>query len=358
MNYRDFIENRYFPDMSTSEKAYVIDQMKDDLLPVITGNTVLTKSYVDNIEIDPGVASEDYLTFTAVESAGATIELKKVNSASTFTSRPIEYRVSTANGTFTNTWSDWEWNVYDKNSTSTTYTQQVSAGTLVTLSSGQSVQFRNKNHNTLGQFNAGTSWYAKFYIGTGKVECHGNIFSLCDKYCTQTAAHLYSFYSLFNGCTNLLTPPRIPATIVSDASFYNCFYGCTNLQYCPELPATQLAPDCYRGMFYNCTSISATPKLMATIASTTATARAYREMFKGCTKLKEVFVNFIYIPTAITATASTTYNWLNGCSTATTLNGVFHKNPLNTLTTRSTNNTTTMNWIPKNWTLVDDMDNT
>lgn len=343
MNYRDFIENRYFPDMSTSEKAYVIDQMKDDLLPVITGNTVLTKSYVDNIEIDPGVASEDYLTFTAVEAAGATIRLRRVSSAVTVT-RPIEYRVSNTSGVFPNSWTDLVYNEYDYiqvddgsgGTMTSTYKAEISDATNVTISSGQSVQYRNKNANKYGVFNENTTTKAfRFYITSGKVLCDGNIMSLVDKNCTQSVVRQYAFFALFYGCTNLLTPPRMPATTLALGCYYQTFQGCSNLRYCPELTAKSVIQNCYYQMFYGCTTITETPKLMAPATATTC----YYRMFYGCTNLKNVYVNLIDNATGATNT------WLQNVPTAATWGGKFYKNKNNTLTTVS------FSWIPKNWTV-------
>lgn len=343
MNYRDFIENRYFPDMSTSEKAYVIDQMKDDLLPVITGNTVLTKSYVDNIEIDPGVASEDYLTFTAVEAAGAAIRLRRVSSAVTAT-RPIEYRKSNTSGVFPSTWTDLAFNEYDfteiddgsGGTITSTYKVEISDATIVSLASGQSVQYRNKNANKNGVFNQNTTTAAfRFYISSGKCLCDGNVMSLVDKNCTQSIVRQYAFYALFYGCTNLLTPPKFPATRLSLGCYYQTFQGCSNLRYCPDLPAKSVIQNCYYQMFYGCTTITETPKLMAPSTATTC----YYRMFYGCTKLKTVYCNLIDNTTAPTNT------WLQSVPTAATWGGKFYKSKNNSLTTVS------FSWIPKNWTV-------
>jgi len=61
---------------------------------------------------------------------------------------------------------------------------------------------------------------------------------------------------MFNNCTNLTTPPSLPATTVADGCYNNMFSGCTSLTYAPELPAISGSSTSYWGMFANCTSLS------------------------------------------------------------------------------------------------------
>ena len=56
--------------------------------------------------------------------------------------------------------------------------------------------------------------------------------------------------------TNLLTPPKLPATTLANYCYNSMFYGCSSLVQAPELPATTLADFCYSGMFRDCTSLT------------------------------------------------------------------------------------------------------
>lgn len=56
---------------------------------------------------------------------------------------------------------------------------------------------------------------------------------------------------MFNGCTKLVNPPELPATILTEYCYSGMFLGCTSLKNGPDLPATTLANNCYRGMFQN-----------------------------------------------------------------------------------------------------------
>ena len=69
------------------------------------------------------------------------------------------------------------------------------------------------------------------------------------------------FYSLFNGCTSLLTAPELPATAISTGSYNSMFRDCTALTTGPSrLPATSLGgSSCYYNMFYGCSSLSGAP---------------------------------------------------------------------------------------------------
>ena len=70
---------------------------------------------------------------------------------------------------------------------------------------------------------------------------------------------------MFEGCTNLIQAPELPATILSDGCYMSMFFGCTGLTKAPELPATELVARCYRVMFYDCSSLNSI-KCLATDA--------------------------------------------------------------------------------------------
>ena len=96
-----------------------------------------------------------------------------------------------------------------------------------------------------------------------------------------TIKYPYEFYGLFRGCVNLVTPPSLPATTITDSCYEEMFLDCTKLINAPELPATTLTIECYNKMFKNCTSIVTPPELPAR----TLTELCYFAMFEGCTSL-------------------------------------------------------------------------
>ena len=69
---------------------------------------------------------------------------------------------------------------------------------------------------------------------------------------------------MFNNCVNLIDPPELPHTVLSDYCYQGMFYGCSSLTTAPELPANELIDGCYMSMFQNCTSLTSTPELPAT----------------------------------------------------------------------------------------------
>lgn len=137
---------------------------------------------------------------------------------------------------------------------------------------------------------------------------------------------------MFTGCTNLETPPVLPATEVAPSCYASMFYDCTSLATAPALLATTLANSCYLQMFYDCTSLTTAPVLPAT-----ALVRyCYEAMFYGCTSLN-------YIKAMFTTTPGTSYtkNWVKYVAAS----GTFVKNSAATWTT------TGVNGVPSGWTV-------
>lgn len=98
-----------------------------------------------------------------------------------------------------------------------------------------------------------------------------------------TTLELACYREMFNGCTSLVTAPELTVTKLASNCYALMFYNCTSLVTAPELPATTLGEACYSNMFYGCTSLTTAPKLPAT----TLANRCYSNMFQGCTSLTE-----------------------------------------------------------------------
>jgi len=83
---------------------------------------------------------------------------------------------------------------------------------------------------------------------------------------------------------SLLDPAAESLTAGSEA-FRELFSGCSALKDASglELPATSLGTDCYREMFKGCTGLTAAPALPATSLG----AGCYSKMLSGCTALAE-----------------------------------------------------------------------
>ena len=63
---------------------------------------------------------------------------------------------------------------------------------------------------------------------------------------------------MFANCTSLVTPPKLPATILEIDGMHcyqSMFANCTSLEILPKLPATILDKECYRNMFNGCSKI-------------------------------------------------------------------------------------------------------
>ena len=70
--------------------------------------------------------------------------------------------------------------------------------------------------------------YHKFVIN-GLVASSGDITSILNFDCAQTALANYCYRSMFQGCTGLTSAPELPATTLADYCYYSMFHGCTHL---------------------------------------------------------------------------------------------------------------------------------
>lgn len=124
-------------------------------------------------------------------------------------------------------------------------------------------------------------------------------------YITDLAEGCYA--NMFENCTNLTTPPELPATTLADSCYESMFYGCVSLTSSPKLPALTLCNNCYKKMFFNCTSLVEIAELSATtmadyccsymfykcisltnmpeLPAMTLAKGCYDNMFQSCTSL-------------------------------------------------------------------------
>ena len=195
--------------------------------------------------------------------------------------------------------------------------------------------------------------------------CYSEMFSGCTSLTSApavlpaTTLSSDCYRNMFYGCKKLVTAPELPATTLASSCYVNMFYGCTSLTTAPELPATTLAENCYRDMFYGCTSLTTAPELPAT----TLVDNCYNSMFYGCTSLATA----PELP-ATTLADYCYYNMFNGCTnlnyikclatnisaidcTSRWVNGVSSTGTF--VTPQSTSWTIGNNGIPNNWTVQD-----
>ena len=183
-----------------------------------------------------------------------------------------------------------------------------------------------RNSNTSGGFFTSDVSQNQFNI-----KCGGNVMSLCNL-ATEITTN-YCLKSLFNGMTNLVTAPKLPATTLASNCYYGMFTNCSSLTQAPKLPATKLANSCYNGMFFGCSSLTEAPELPAT----RLVQSCYSIMFKNSNKLNWIKALFNEKPRLFN-----TGNWVNGVSS----HGVFVKNIEATWTD------TGVNAVPTGWTVI------
>ena len=120
------------------------------------------------------------------------------------------------------------------------------------------------------------------------------------------------YQAMFNGCSNLLSAPELPATKLGYSPYRSMFGGCTSLIKAPSiLPAITIGAWAYGYMFNGCTSLVNAPELPAE----TLVNSCYNGMFRGCTSLKTIRCH------AKKSAADATTSWLDGVKTAGTFYG-------------------------------------
>ena len=168
----------------------------------------------------------------------------------------------------------------------------------------------------------------------------------------------YGCYAMFSNCTSLLEAPELPATSVDSDAYGYMFLKCTSLTQAPNLPAISLSSECYKGMFHSCTSLV---KAMDILPATRITSsNAYNYMFYGCTSLevapvlpaKEIYNNCYagmfyeckklnYVKALFTSNIGCCEDWLYGVSSS----GTFVKNA------KATWDVVGASGVPEGWTI-------
>ena len=119
--------------------------------------------------------------------------------------------------------------------------------------------------------------------------CYASMFQNCTSLEEQpelpaTGLANKCYESMFKGCTSLKYVPVLPASVMVNNCYQYMFSGCSSLTMPPSLPSMTLAEYCYSRMFENCTSLVEMPDLPATLME----GYCYDYMFAGCTGLTTV----------------------------------------------------------------------
>ena len=93
------------------------------------------------------------------------------------------------------------------------------------------------------------------------------------------------YYGMFKGCSSLKYTPVLPASVMAEGCYQYMFSGCSSITMPPTLASMELEGYCYSRMFENCTSLIEMPELPAT---TIIGEGCYDTMFSGCTSLTSV----------------------------------------------------------------------
>ena len=372
-----------------SVTAYYSDGTTSDVTSeaTITGSQVIPSTDIKEVH------SAGTLTLTASYcgfSVTGNITIYQEAATSDFSKKPLTFNILSA-GTINWTASNADiaktidYKLNNGEWVSITSSTSSSAPT-ITVNSGDKLQFKGNN----AQYGTSSSSYSTFSGSTAGFEVEGNIMSLINSANFDTLTTLqdsYTFYSLFKGCTvlisaenlvlpamtlvnncyadmfggctSLTTAPVLPANTLAQGCYGNMFRDCKKLTSVPELPATKLANDCYSGMFQNCQSLKIAPVLPASeilngcywfmlancyslttvpaILATTLKSFSCYGMLQNCRKLN-------YIKCLATEIESnSTSSWVSGVAST----GTFVKNP------NMASWPTGDNGIPTGWTVID-----
>lgn len=141
--------------------------------------------------------------------------------------------------------------------------------------------------------------------------CYESLFQNCTNLLTSPELpalniNIRSYADLFHGCSNLIIPPqRVGGGTLTTYCCVSMFSQCTNLVTTPELPSTILDKACYNYMFWECSNIIIAPILPAL----TLKQWCYYEMFYNCSKL-----NYINCLATNLSADNPLKNWLYGVS--------------------------------------------
>lgn len=225
---------------------------------------------------------------------------------------------------------------YNKNGAGWTEITSSTAGTPITVSTGDKVQFRGDNATYYEGYNKPA---ARFRSDASlRLNIEGNIMSMVNSanYASLKTLVSADTFNYFFGMLNVIDASGLllPATALTRGCYMLMFDGCQNLTSAPELPATTLAEECYMDMFRECLALQRGPDLPAPVLA----ASCYYGLFwtSGVRNVK-------CLATDISATDCTTY-WLNGAPSA---GGTFTKAASMNDWPRSTDG------IPAGWTVVD-----
>ena len=158
----------------------------------------------------------------------------------------------------------------------------------ISVSEGDTVMFKGKNQ----RISTNSATTINYFSSTCFFNASGNIASLLYEDAFEnvekvTGDSSNAFSCLFYGCTGLTDASKLclPFTELGSACYFSMFSGCTNLITAPELPATNISQNCYNTMFKYCENLVKVPKILP---ATELKANCYTSMFSHCYKLKKV----------------------------------------------------------------------
>lgn len=166
------------------------------------------------------------------------------------------------------------------------WTSMSSSGTIATLQANDTLMLKGTAASD------GTGGIGSFSASTGNFSIFGNFMSLIngDDFAEVTefdSSHSTApFRNLFYKCSGLTDASQavLPVENLVNSSYYSMFEGCQNLVSAPEINAKNGAKNCFNRTFSGCKSLIYPPY----IKTENLTESQYVYTFSGCTSLKEI----------------------------------------------------------------------
>lgn len=222
--------------------------------------------------------------------------------------------------------------------------------TVSSLTSGYncSLMFNNCSSLTdassihLNTTNIPTQGYNEMFLGCSALTTPPTI--------TSSPLTLYrqALRQMFSGCSSLTTAPNVNVgTLAENFELVSMFYNCTSLTDVSKviLNPTKLNTASYKLMFSGCRNLVTPPEIMATDISDTSgdtSNGSLANMFYNCTKLASIKVHF-----TSWNSGNYTRNWTYGTKSS----GTFYKPSSLPSTKNTSGNTSNPHYIPYNWTV-------
>lgn len=136
------------------------------------------------------------------------------------------------------------------------------------------------------------------------------IFHISEDFLPSTTTTKGCYSGMFKKCTNIITTPKLSASVLADRCYNEMFAYCDNLNNVSELSFNEVGVSSCDGMFRNCSNLENIEKL--SLGAIDLKDNCYNNMFSACSKITTP-----PIMKARTMGIASCYNMFTSCSSLT-----------------------------------------